>query len=56
MCNSAKSIKSTVLAYDIRDSAKICLEFGKERALEVDSDLGEWVGEWLPLACRAEII
>ena len=56
MCCSAKNVKSTVLADNIRNSAEICLDSSKERALEVNSVLGEWVGEWLPLTCRAEII
>ena len=56
MCYSAKGIKSTVFADNIRNSAEICLDSSKERALEVNHVLGEWVGEWLPLTCRTEII
>ena len=51
-----KGVKSTVLADNTRNNAKICLESCTERALEVNSGLGEWVREWLPLAGRTKII
>ena len=41
---------------NIGNTTKICLNSSKERALKVNSVLGEWVGEWLPLTCRTEII
>ena len=56
MCCSAKGVKSIVFADNIRNSAEVCLDSSKERALEVNSVLGEWVGEWLLLTCRTEII
>ena len=31
------------------------MDSSEERALEVNIVLGEWVREWLPLTCRAEI-
>ena len=56
MCSSTKSVKSTVFADNIGNTTKICLDSSKEQALKVNSVLCEWVGKWLPLACKTEII
>ena len=56
MCGSAKGVKSTVFADNIRNTTKICLESGDECALEVNLVLGKRIGKWLPFTRGTEII
>ena len=56
MCCSAKGVKSTVFADNIRNTTKICLDSSKEQALEVNSVLGKRRGKWLPFTRGTEII
>ena len=56
MCCSAKSIKSTVFADNVRNTTKVCLDSSEEYALEVNLVLGKRIGKWLPVTRGTEII
>ena len=56
MCCSAKGVKSTVFADNIRNTTKICLDSSEECALEVNIVLGKRIGKWLPFTRGTEII